>query len=65
MDAKTTVDWLLAYNTDAVTAEQLWRISYPECALDHADLGFKTRYERLAKAVNDITGMYGRTGGSV
>lgn len=55
---RTTLDWLLAYNTAPVTAEELYQASW-EGSLDHADSGFKERYEALAAAINRITAMYG------
>lgn len=55
----TTLDWLLAYNTAAVTAEELYNASW-DGPLEHADAGFKERYEQLAEAINKITVLFGR-----
>jgi len=62
LDETTTFDWLLAHNTRPVTAEQLWRASYPDCPLEQADTGFKPLYQNLAKAINAITAMYSPEG---
>lgn len=58
--SRTTLDWLLAYNTAEVTAEELYNASW-DGPLDHADAGFKERYERLAQAINAITKMFFRS----
>ncbi len=55
----TTLDWLLAHNSALVTAEELYNASW-EGPLSQADAGFAERYEKLAKAINSITGLFPR-----
>ena len=57
INKKTTLDWLLAYNTKPITADELWRASW-NGPINHADAGFEEKYERLAVAINDITRMF-------
>ena len=57
---RTTLDWLLSYNTNKVTPEELWNASW-DGSLAHADTGFAERYQHLADAINAITAMYGRS----